>query len=640
MSCKVRNRNSVLQGCFHHISSSEETIQILDPWDMGQGRQLSLAILYLFFLQGLRNNTDRVLFFLNLIESVKPAGFEKFCFFLENHGNTSLCDDLWLELISVKGHFEVEPGVIEGVRQYIRAKIAQGQMSTDDLEELIMIAATRCQVKKVVKARQDKSICGLAESEVREVTGDRNAPHNAIDTVSIYEEVEKLCAEIEKCMPGFLDNSVIYEQSEALAREKHHLEGQEMTSLVTGGLKRISDYKRTTALSQWMNSLKRKLNIPLSPLQEVGPLASPTGQRDLKLNQATPKMLNDLLGSQQVKSAKKSREMTLSGTSSSGVSRLGPHGKRSKSVPAKTAGKVRAPTRSAKTSSDESKSRMEICRRDPTSQAERSNRLRSGKVKGKVKPQPRGNPNNDKMSDAVNVMNGNKPRRKGRKKKEDSDEELPFELPDYRPLTLDEEDNIHKEVLNLHRQKAQVDNVRRAINGKVNPRMANRMKVLEQSYWSKRCDVMKHCQSTGYYYFLSAHRRHRCHACMAGSPAESCECHNQSPIESSKQNVNLYRQSSFISLSGQSGESSSDLYHRLRAMKFDDCDCPGAIEIPGQEYRRCIACAYANEQEAMIYDAAVTSDGAYHLTFPVLDEYAPKPFRSTASSATKILVKS
>ncbi|ELT90710.1 hypothetical protein CAPTEDRAFT_216663 [Capitella teleta] len=527
----------------------------------------------------LRGNTDRVLFFLHLIENVKPAGFEKFCFFLENHGNTRLCDDLWLELIAERGQLRIESEVIEEVRGQLRMKIKEGHLTEKDLEELIMIAATRCQVKREVKVKQSGS----------EVSGKSSSHLDSQNDKSIFEEVEKLCVEIERCMPGLLDNGEL----------KGHLRQQ---GDADPAFQRLTEHKRSTALQRWMRDLKKKLNIPdddrvnknygMPGLHMTHSFTSPVKSALSRSGTEASRELSSLSGVQSKKPTK--GDQTTRVTNNKEILERN-------CVKFRTTKKNKRDGIKAKTINQKSDSNELIVPRKRTN----ASSMRQSKVSIATETTKNGRFSRGKK----------KTKKKGGK--DDSDEELLYEMPEYRTLTPSEERQIQQEVVNLYKQRGIIENVRKAVGEQVSRKMAPRLSTMEQSYWTKRCDVMKRCQATGYYYFLSAHKRHRCHACKANDrPCTEDHCDHRSGRLSSS-DWNLY--SSF-------GSPDS----RLKATEFDDCDCPGAITIPGQQRKRCIACAYANEQAPMLYDAAVTSDGSHHLTFPTLDSVTPKTLTQEA----------
>ena len=503
---------------------------------------------------------------------------------------------------------KIDPEVIEEVRDHLRKKIREGHLKEQDLEELIMIAATRCQVKMDVKVKQ-----GQKKRDIGSAASRASDSYVGLGfDKSIYEEVEKLCAEIEECLPGLLDNGDL----------KAHL-GLRDGGNADPAFQRVTEYKRSTALQHWMRELKRKLNIPddgeqntkdpktgLNMIYSFRTPARSAVSRSGTIGPSSGKSIGSGNGSlgkkidmaQDVGIASARGKLGLRGSMSTTESRAGQAAPGGKGRKKKTV--EGTDTLEENCEKFKSETKIKVKSKDAKKQTEKKEKMEQST---KDAPSKRRESRMSNISASTKTSNKDKKKKKKRGEEDDSDEEL-YAFPEYRALTPSEELSIHNDVVNLYKQRGIIENVRKAIGGEISRKMAPRLRTMEQSYWSKRCDVMKRCQATGYYYFLSTHKRHRCQACMAATDERVNEQCNPSPVRIASAEVNLYRPASFTALEG-----------RLRAAKFDDCDCPGAIPIPGQPYKRCIACAYANEQAPMLFDAAVTSDGSHHLTFPTLD---------------------
>ena len=486
--------------------------------------------------------------------------FEKLCYFLEHQGYSYLCDELWVELICAKGRLTIDPEVYAEAKIMVRERLEKKSfLNESDLEELALFLATRYQVAKETFRRQ-------ATRYSRQV---------ALDKVVMERDIRELCSQIDVCMATSPESSTSLDH-ENCGQSKVDTKYCDTFSATRASPTVDDDMPK---LTNWVQSLKSKLhhltNAYVSRVMDSEHKSeteeSPTRDSELTLDVHLPSdsgddgdtidaAFYDQIADRQMKERSQRHRVKKNRPSC-----------------------VRLPRRVDRKSTSEAPA--DGCEFD----VERDI-LAKYKTKKKRKAV---NSHNEAIGSGRQRMTKGGRRVRGNIidgcKNVDR---IKFNL------TKEEQEkterDIQRDIEELRKQKV-------VLRSRSHPESTT---STEKLFWQKKAESMRKSRAVGYYYFLSEFKRKRCSACAVAPDVPTPTCAwNCTPKHGTnvKLPLNLYPN------------------RNAESQRPDDADCPGAVIQPGMIRKRCLACAYANQDVTGFYDAVVAPDGSKHFEYPRLE---------------------
>lgn len=605
-------------------------------------------------------NRPRMISFLQGLETKGPFAYEKLCYLLDNLGHGWLCEHLLAELVCERSNITINCNIRKQVELLVRQRLQQRARHLDvrDVNELVSIIATRYQANRITSARQHSSKGdpapkenGYASDSLEDIVSD------VVEQYSVTPKTDFStgCNQIGG-VKHVTDQCTKSQLVESKTVSSNQIKG---LRLVTSRRALNETYKHKTKVGE--QTAKQLLQPAMSTARHTKPANYVAG-----LNHVTGKRA---VTETDVGKVKVSFKKASEGNHSYKGHEDGKGSRRHKgfkfspeeeevfasfvwnplpiNLPEtrKMLQKLRQNTFKPTTNTvDVVRQAMVVAEStSPTSQ------VGADVTDG---PDSADNPDHNGLAQMSPKQRKSK-NKPARKTAEDSPRghigrEMDAIGPKIGQLDPDSQRSryVAKDILRdrdmLYKSINNIDIMKRA-NCQSDNTMEKGLLKLEEQYWQKRCEIIRRCRSVGYYNFLSEHKRKRCDAC-AGHPCDntkdcaSCRAENgrkgratlkKSPGKLAPEATQIVQINDFrlppgiepfkpehaqtVRFVNHQGQS-----HPSTVTSFDDEKCPGAFCATVSRRRRCLACAYANEQVAGFYDAVVAPTGDHHLYFPSL----------------------